>query len=119
MPSEADILASLRAKNAERQRRYRERHKGTDAYRASNTERQRRYRERQRDVPRSLAPTASAPTSTLADRILAHVRACPGADVDSVFRTIGAPRAEFIAATNSLILNGRIDDNNGRLFLST
>ena len=113
MSSEADILASLRAKNAERQRRYRERHKGTDAYRASNTERQRRYRERQR----SPAPTASAPNLfvPLADRILAHLRAHPGADVDVVFRAIGAPRAEFIAATNALILSGRIDNNNGRL----
>ena len=109
MPSEADILASLRAKNAERQRRYRERHKDTEAFRASNTERQRRYRERQR---------SHAPTFTLADRILAYVRARPGADVEVVFKSVGGARAEFIAAANSLLLSGRIGNDNGRLFSS-
>lgn len=106
----AHTLAALRAKNAERQRRYRERNKDTDAFKVSNTERQRRYRERQRSL---------APNVTLADRILAHVRQRPGVTAADLYLVLGADRASFLATLSPLITANRLrlsDDN--RLFLS-
>lgn len=104
------VLTRLRAQNAERQRRYRERQKAAkaDDYRVSNAERQRRYRERK-------AAAEAAP----AQRILAQVTVRPGVTASELFLQLNISRDAFIGAVASLTRDGRViyapDD---RLFLS-
>ena len=103
MSAEA-TLAHIRASNAERQRRYRERQKALrdTATRTGNAERQRRHRERQETIH------VSAP----ALRILAHVAAHPGVpalDVSRVLRDIDVDT--FIITVETLVRDGRLRCN--------
>lgn len=103
------VLARLKAQNAERQRRYRERQKAArpDDYSKRNAERQRRYRERQ------------AALNALPSRILAHVQAHSGVYASAVLIQSGASLDAFIDALMSLVNAGRVTlSPDHRLFLS-
>lgn len=103
MSAEA-ALAHIRASNAERQRRYRERQKAlrNESSRTSNAQRQRRYRERQ----------DSLRVSDTASRILAHVDKHPGVtalEVSRVLSDIGVDA--FVDTVQTLVRDGRLRCN--------
>lgn len=103
MSAEA-ALAHIRASNAERQRRYRERQKAlrNESSRADNAQRQRRHRARQ----------DSLRVSDTALRILAHVDAHPGVTALEVSRILSDVGVDaFVDTVQTLVRDGRLRCN--------
>lgn len=103
MSAEA-ALAHIRASNAERQRRYRERQKAlrNESSRADDAQRQRRHRERQALI------RVSAPAS----RILAHVDAHPGVTAVDAARVLSDIDVDtFVSTVATLVRDGRLRCN--------
>lgn len=113
MSAEA-ALAHIRASNAERQRRYRERQKAlrNESSRANNAQRQRLYRERQ----------DSLRVSDTASRILAHVAKHPGVTALEVSRVLSDISIDaFVDTVQMLVRDGRLRCNaaDQRMFVVT
>lgn len=103
MSAEA-ALAHIRASNAERQRRYRERQKAlrNESSRADDAQRQRRHRARQ----------DSLRVSDTALRILAHVEAQPGVTAVDVARVLSDIDVDtFVSTVATLVRDGRLRCN--------